>query len=427
MPPLAAGGAVFCAIAMWFYFGRVLVPYQVSDANEHGRPRGNLSDLYPRWIGAQELLLHGRDPYSAAVTREIQAGYYGRPLDPSRPEDPKDLQGFAYPVFVVFYLAPTLHLPFGIVQRGFLWILIGLTSASVVLWLRMLHSTESAWIRAGAIALTLGSLPVMQGLKLQQLSLLVAAMMAVALALLAADHAVPAGIVLALAAIKPQLLFPLLLWLCLWTLADWRRRYRWVAAFLVTLAIMVALSEWYLPHWIPRFWQAVREYRNYTEARSVLQNLLPPLAGRGLEMLIAAATVILCWRLRKQPSSASSFVHANCAILCVTVLLVPTPSLYNQVLLMPAVLMLSLAWRAYWQGTPAGRVICTVAGVVMLWPWLASILLVVVSFAWPARVIAKTSAAPFWAALFLPPAITLLALVYLYRQPSAQPAERATA
>jgi len=52
------------------------------------RPRGNLSDLYPRWLGARELLLHGRDPYSPEITREIQRGYYGRELDSSRPNDP---------------------------------------------------------------------------------------------------------------------------------------------------------------------------------------------------------------------------------------------------------------------------------------------------------------------------------------------------
>ena len=70
---------------MWFYVERILVPYQIADAAAHGRPRGNLSDLYPRWLGARELLLHHRNPYSADITIEIQKGYYGRALDPARP------------------------------------------------------------------------------------------------------------------------------------------------------------------------------------------------------------------------------------------------------------------------------------------------------------------------------------------------------
>ena len=109
--------ALLFAGSMWFYVQRVLVPYQKADAEAHGRPRGNLSDLYPRWLGTRELLLHHRDPYSAEVTREIQIGYYGRPLNPdrvneSRADEPRDQQGFAYPLHVVFLLAPTIGLPF---------------------------------------------------------------------------------------------------------------------------------------------------------------------------------------------------------------------------------------------------------------------------------------------------------------------------
>src|SRR5579864_5182917 len=84
---LLAVAACF-SFSMWFYVARILVPRQIADAAVHQRPRGNLSDLYPRWLGARELWKNGRNPYSADVTREIQAGYYGRPLDPQRPNDP---------------------------------------------------------------------------------------------------------------------------------------------------------------------------------------------------------------------------------------------------------------------------------------------------------------------------------------------------
>ena len=84
-PKAGLATALLLAASMWFYVQYVLVPYQRADAAAHGRPRGNLSDVYPRWLGARELLLHHRDPYSSDITREIQAGYYGRPLDPARP------------------------------------------------------------------------------------------------------------------------------------------------------------------------------------------------------------------------------------------------------------------------------------------------------------------------------------------------------
>ena len=118
--------ALLLAGSMWFYVQHVLIPHQQSEAALYGIPRGNLSDLYPRWLGARELLLHHRNPYSAEVTREIQAGYYGRPLDPALPHDPKDEQRFAYPAYVVFLLAPTITLPFAVAQKAFLWLLVGL-------------------------------------------------------------------------------------------------------------------------------------------------------------------------------------------------------------------------------------------------------------------------------------------------------------
>src|SRR4029077_2092218 len=142
---------------MWFYVRQVLVPYQKADAATHGRPRGNLSDLYPRWLGARELPLRHRDPYSPQITREIQSGYYGRPLDPGRMDDPKDQQGFAYPVHVVFLLAPTIGLPFPAVQTGFRWLLVILTMASVFLWLSVMRWRPGITVAGIFIVLTLGS------------------------------------------------------------------------------------------------------------------------------------------------------------------------------------------------------------------------------------------------------------------------------
>src|SRR5581483_10563548 len=177
--------AVLATAGMWCYVDLVLIPFQRAQAAAHGTPRGNLSDLYPRWLGARELLLHGRDPYGPDVTREIQVGYYGRALDPSRPGDLKDQQGFAYPLYVAFLLAPTIRLPFEIVQAGFKWFLIACTAVSVPLWFRATNQRASAAGLAIWIIVTLGTFPAVQGIKLQQLTLLVCALLAWAFAAMA--------------------------------------------------------------------------------------------------------------------------------------------------------------------------------------------------------------------------------------------------
>jgi hypothetical protein len=404
--------AVLCAAGVWLYAQRVLVSYQIADAAAHDRPRGNLSDLYPRWLGARELLLHGRDPYSSAVTREIQTGYYGRSLDSTRPGDPKDQQGFAYPVYVVFYLAPTVRLPFAAVQKGFFWVLLGLTVATVPLWLKMLRWSLAPWAQVSVVALTVGSLAVMQGLKLQQMTLFVVALVAIAMVLLLADCAIAAGILLALATIKPQLVGLLLLWLAIWTAGDWRRRYRWAASFLLTIGVLAAASECYLPHWISRFLQAVREYRGYTDAVSVLDKLLPAPWGWLAKLAAVAAAAYIGWRNRKHSEETRFFAATVTMVLAVTVIVIPSYALYNQVMLLPAVLLLARERQAIWDRSFAARGLLILVAVLLFWPWLASAVLAGLSFLLPPEVVQRAWAVPGWTALSLPVGVAALMLLH---------------
>lgn len=419
--------AVVCLAGMWLYAQRVLVVHQIADAVAHGKPRGNLSDLYPRWLGARELLLHGRDPYSAEVTREIQAGYYGRPLDSSRPDDPKDQQGFAYPVYVVFYLAPTVHLPFEIVRKGFFWVLLCLTIASIPLWLRVLRWPLALREQGGVLGLTLGSLAVMQGLKLQQMTLFVAALVAVAIALLVTDHAIAAGILLALATIKPQVVCLLLFWLAIWTVGDWKRRYRWTVSFLITMAVLFVAAELRLPHWIPRFWQAAREYQGYTDAVPLLDKLISAPWSRLLEVAAGVAAAYVCWRNREHGANTATFAATICTVLAVTLLIVPTYALYNQVLLLPGLLLLARDRQTIWNRNRVSRVLLVTVVVLLVWPWLSSTVLAGLSFVMPPEVVQRAWAVPGWTVLTLPVAVAALMLVVAYRGSFAASAGRRAA
>ena len=407
--------SILCAVGMWTYVDRVLIPHQISDAAAHDRPRGNLSDLYPRWLGARELLLHGRDPYSAAVTREIQTGYYGRPLDSSRPADPTDQQAFAYPAYVVFYLAPTVRLHFGIVQRAFFWILVGITAASVFLWLRLLGWTVAPSVQAAMVALTLSSLPVLQGLKLQQFSLFVAAMCAASMALLAAGCLIPAGILLALATIKPQLVLPLLLWLGLWSLGDLRRRYRLAASFLIVMVVLCAAAEWFLPHWIARFWHAAGAYLQYTQAVPVLEAVVPYPWGRLLVVLFAGTVAVVCFKQRREPENTDAFRSSICLVMALTVLTVPTFSLYNQALLLPAILLIARDRRVIWGRNLVSRALLIAVTVLLAWPWFCCTALAALSFVLSQETVERAWAAPLWTVPQIPLGVAALMLVHHYQ------------
>jgi hypothetical protein len=132
LEPLLVSSALM-VVVLYCNLG-ILVPFERAEEGRSGSSRGNFSDLYPRWIGARELLLYGHDPYSPEVTREIQVGYYGRALDPARAADPKDEQRFVYPLYIVFFLVPFVHLPFEVVRYIFTLLLAALAAWAVSLW-----------------------------------------------------------------------------------------------------------------------------------------------------------------------------------------------------------------------------------------------------------------------------------------------------
>ena len=414
--------ALLAAASMWFYVDRILVGYQIADSAAHDRPRGNLSDLYPRWLGARELLLRGRNPYSPEVTIEIQRGYYGRPLDASRPYDPKDQQGFVYPVYVVLLLAPLIGLPFHTVQIFFYWFLIGLTALSVPLWLLVLK-WRLPWLAiATVIVLALGSVPTAQGMKLQQLGLPVAAMIAGSAACIASGWLFAGGAILALATIKPQLVLPVALWLLIWALSDWRARRKLALGFAATLAALLAGAEIVLPGWWRMFLEALRQYHQYTQNHSVLDELVNRSSGSFAGEILALSAVpfagILLWRARKEPPGSREFGRAVALVMALTVLIIPMYSPYNQMLLLPAILSLWRDRTTFTSGSWVVRAVYALAAIALIWPWIACIGLTVTWFVSHDAAF-RNWQTPFYSTFALPVVVFALALFNTQRAQDA--------
>ena len=414
--------ALLLAGSMWFYVQHVLIGYQLSYAAAHDIPRGNLSDLYPRWLGARELLLHHRDPYSFEVTREIQMGYYGRALDPARPYDPTDWQGFAYPVYVVFMLAPTITLPFSVVQTGFRWLLIALTAASMPLWLRAFRWRASAWTLVTVMAMLLGSFQAIQGFKLQQLSLLENGLLAVCAVLLAEDHLAAAGVLLALATIKPQLVLLLAAWLLLWAVSDWRAREGFVWGFAGTLAVLIAGGEAVLPGWIGRFREAVIAYRRYNNgAGSSLDLLFTPALGKALALIVVVGLAVVCWRVRRVSNHDAEFGWMMALMLAATITIAPKEAPYNQVLLIAPILLILRQMRRLWSQSFLSRATILIAAILVLWPWLAALGISLASLFYPSGKLQHAWALPLYTSVAIPLAVFALMAYVLKEKQTADP------
>ena len=380
---LKIGLAVLLAGSMWYYFAAVLIPYQQKDAAVRHTPRGNLSDLYPRWLGSRELLLQGRDPYSAEVTSEIQIGYYGEALGSSKPNLPKDEQRFAYPTYVVFLLAPTITMPFPVLRVVFRILLILMTAASLPLWMCGLGLGLDRSTTAIITFLVLGCFPVVMGLYLEQLSLLVFFLIAATCAALAREKYVLAGILLALATIKPQIAVAFVAWFGLWALGDWVRRRRLVWAFSSSMALLWLGAEVILPGWFGRWWSAMHAYLGYNDARSLLETLLGRYAGLLLSALIAAGIALLCWRLRRAHAGSSAFSTCLVSVLAASLLIKPKFPLYDVAMLLPAALWLFSCRKALWERSRPVRLLLLTASLLVGWQWFSALVLATISLVSP--------------------------------------------
>jgi hypothetical protein len=290
------------------------------------------NDLIGRQF-ATRAALHGVSPYTPEMKRQIQAvaGH-----DPG--------QGFDYPILLAVLLAPFASLSWTTLRLLFLLVLTPALFASFLLCLQFVHWRVS---RSRAIAIALLCLcnwPVVLGLRMQQPTLLVAVLILPACWLLSRNHPIPAGILLALATFKPQLVLPLVVWLLLWSAL--RRRWTFPLAFAATELLFLLCGEWLLPGWFPQWLATLRQYRSHGN--------VPPLdlyTGRWIGTLVTAAILVAAlrrlWRVRRCSPESVEFCRAIALVLAMTLCLTPViwAMIYNQVLLIPGCLLLLASAR----------------------------------------------------------------------------------
>jgi len=369
---LAVALAALAAVSMWSYVRKILIPYQVQDAAQVGRPRGVLSDLYPRWFGARELLLHGRNPYSQEVTREIQRGYYGRSLDPPHPGDPKDQAGFAYPVYAVFLLAPFVHAQFSVVQAWGEWILGLLALTSLLMWQRVVGSRFPIVGSLAAMLFLLASYPFVEAASLQQPVLLVMALLAGSFLARNRGRLFLSGVLMAVATIKPQtVVFPVILML-MWVSWNWRERRRWFYGFAATMLVLLAASEYLLTGWLFQFYGALRAYQTYMAGNSLLDMFMTPHWAWLGRTVIVIGILWVNWKSRGALESSVESRRALSLTLAGAVLSAPNLGTYNQILLVPAMLLIVEQWNTILRGSRFVRGIASLMLTILAWPWVAS-------------------------------------------------------
>ncbi len=367
----------------------------------------HFSDLYAPWWAAHELLLHRRNPYSPAVAHEIQTMIYGAPATASA-DDPSSIGGgFAYPPYAALLLWPTVYLSFSAAQKVFLVFSVLAMVLSLALWLRMLSCRPSPlrWLTLAFFAL--GSFPALQALQLQNLSVIAAALIALTLFLLAGNHLVLAGILLAFSTFKPQFLVVLLVWLGLWTISDWRRRRPMAWSFLATMLLLILTSEWLVPRWMHSFLNVLRAYRQYTYGHSLLDVWFTPTWGPPLAGCLLLLAFALCWKCRLQQPDSMEFASATILFLALTLIMIPTLAPHTQLLLLPGFLLLVGSGAASPMSGMLRRLAFAAAWTLLAWSWIAACGLLLASIRLPLSTLLRFWDVPLYTSPLLPLAVCL--------------------
>ena len=219
---------------------------------------------------------------------------------------------------------------------------------------------------------------------------------------------------LAFATIKPQLVLLTVIWLCIWVIGEWRARQRLLWSFAASMAILIVASEFLLPGWIREFRAASAAYYRYTGGgRSVLDVALTPIWGRAISAILVAGLITLVWQVRRSPEGSPDFQWSLALVLATTLVVIPMFAPYNQLLLVPALMVIVRAIPSLWRRYFFTRFLVVVTALSVLWPWLGAMLLVIALLFLPGPVVQRAWALPVYTSLTIP--VMVLALLLISR------------
>jgi hypothetical protein len=297
--------------------------------------RGLRFDFYPHWVGGRAVW-SGQTPYTPEITRQIQMGMFGEELPPDA-----DQQNLAYPAYTSILLGLVIALPAP--ASIALWMAIGLASViwTPVIWLAILNWRPAPLVLFALIlGLTLGFHYPMDMLVLAQFSGTVLLTISLGVWLLMLKRDIAAGIIFVLAAVPPTVGGTLALGIL--TAFALRGHWRGLAAFIITLGLIVGFSILRIGWWIPDWLRVVREYAAYAPP-AWPPNFLP----LPLRILFVALVIgFVLWTLYRflrfftQHSVLSTQYSIDLVIAAIlaVLLLIPQTGYYYLVLLIPVII-----------------------------------------------------------------------------------------
>lgn len=296
------------------------------------------ADFFARWYGGNELVQHGRNPYSREIELEAQKALFGRP---TRPDE--DQVNFAYPLYVVYLFWPLTLVPYAWAQAIWMVVLQFSLMGATFLLFSLIKWRPPLWLFVITLFWSIMFYPGTRAIMLGQFSIIVFLCLTITLWGLLTGRNRLAGVILPFATIKPQMVFLLIPFILLWA---WRqKRYQFLIAFAASAATLLLTSILWLPDWPLQFYNNISAYSGYVGFGSPLENMTAQFApgpDHWLNPLITLLLVgLLLWQwwtaLFRKPET---FLWAIIWTLLIGNLIAFRSATANHVTLYPALFLL---------------------------------------------------------------------------------------
>jgi hypothetical protein len=283
-PPTGLGPAIYAVVKILLLTAVAMIvlgaDWWIVELRESVRG----DDFFQFWAAARAIL-HGDDPYDPQAWQRIYEGE-------GRWRWQTDQPVFLYPLWTAFPFVPLAALP--VPWAALLWAIISelLLVSSAWLVIRALEWGNCADWLPWLIAIVMPFNPALLTILFGHLGILLLCVLCAVLFLVARGHYAPAGILLAVTLIKPQLM--LLVIPVLLLALSWQRRWSFLAWFTISTLGLISVSWLLMPGW-PTQWQ-----QNLTRTASVRLTISPTIWG--FSHTLASALVRLdLWRVIGAP------------------------------------------------------------------------------------------------------------------------------
>jgi len=298
-------------------------------------PGGN--DFLAHYSVWQGYFRYGFSPYSDEAALYTQEIIYGRPALPG-----EDQNRLTYPFYSLIFHAPLTIFEYPLARAMYMTVLASALIAGVRITLDLVNWKPESWLLGLLLAWTILFYPHTRGIILGQFAILGFLSLVGSLFLLKRQQDIFAGVVLVISTVKPTLVFLVIPYLLFYALV--RRRFKFIAGFLVTLTILIAGSFVLEPGWMKEWIQRMSMYSAYTVGQSpvwILTHRITPVPGdRGETLLIVLILMGLftSWWKAFRKDGNDRFLWTLGMTLVVSNLIVPRSATTNYVMMLAIVI-----------------------------------------------------------------------------------------